>query len=54
MLPPYNSVEHEDSELYRLEPENIGNPTLIEHGTSKEVVDETHSAEYISINDVRE
>ena len=53
MLPPYNSAEHEDVELYRLNPGNVGNPILIEHEASEENDDETHSAECISINDVR-
>ena len=42
MLPTYNSAEHEDSELYRFNPGNVGNP--IEHEVSKEKDDETHSA----------
>ena len=45
---------HENSELYRLEPGNVGNSTLIEHEASDEEEDETHSEEYISINDARE
>ena len=53
MMPPYNSAEHEDSKLHRLNPRNVGNPAPIEYEGSEEEDDETHSAECISINDVR-
>ena len=53
MLAPYNSAEHKDSELYRLAPRNVGKSTSIGHEASEGKDDETHSAECISINDVR-
>ena len=54
MLPPYNSAEHEDSERYWLKPRNVRNSIPIKHEASQEKDDETHSAEWISINDIRE
>ena len=54
MMPPYNSAKHEDSEFYRLNSANVGNPAPIEYEQSEENYDETYSAECISINDVRE
>ena len=53
MTPPYNSAEHEDSKLYRLNPGNVVNQASIEYKESEEKDDETHSAKCISINDGR-
>ena len=53
MMQPYSSAEHEDSELYRLNPGKVRNPAPIEHEESEGNDDETHSAECVLINDVR-
>ena len=53
LMPPYNSAEYEDSELYRLNPGNVGNQVPIGCEESEEKDDETHSKECISINVVR-
>ena len=52
MMPPYNNAEHEDFELYRLNPGNIGNPASIEYKEKNKKM-MSHTRGNASINDVR-